>query len=106
MWLGFLGLVIALLAFDLGCCIAMGTKSKCVKAFRSPVSKSRLTSPLVASSGGSWVFSRASIPDRLRGGEKPRRIHCLDRIATEHDNPHDWQRFASRSINHLRQWGL
>lgn len=31
---------------------------------------------------------------------------AADHIVTEHDNPSDWQRFASRSINHLRQLGL
>ncbi len=29
-----------------------------------------------------------------------------DHIVTEHDNPSDWELFAKRSINHLRQLGL
>lgn len=29
-----------------------------------------------------------------------------DHIVTEHDNPTDWERFASRSINHLKSLGL
>lgn len=29
-----------------------------------------------------------------------------DHIVTEHDNPSDWERFASRSINHLKALGL
>ncbi|MHA6297135.1 sugar phosphate isomerase/epimerase family protein [Devosia sp. CAU 1758] len=31
---------------------------------------------------------------------------AADHIVTEHDNPSDWQAFASRSINHLKALGL
>ncbi len=31
---------------------------------------------------------------------------AANHIVTEHDNPSDWQLFASRSIDHLRQLGL
>ncbi|MBL4812356.1 MAG: sugar phosphate isomerase/epimerase [Rhodobacteraceae bacterium] len=31
---------------------------------------------------------------------------AADHIVTEHDNPSDWQRFAKRSIDHLRGLGL
>lgn len=31
---------------------------------------------------------------------------AADHIVTEHDNPGDWQRFASRSISHLKTLGL
>jgi len=29
-----------------------------------------------------------------------------EHLVTEHDNPSNWQQFAERSINHLRQLGL
>ena len=29
-----------------------------------------------------------------------------DHIVTEHDNPGDWQRFAQRSIDHLKALGV
>ncbi|MCR6672092.1 sugar phosphate isomerase/epimerase [Devosia ginsengisoli] len=63
------------------------------------------TAPLGTTLDDGWTATGDGIIDWAALVPLFRRTRA-DHIVTEHDNPGDWQRFASRSIYHLKALGL
>lgn len=72
---------------------------------RIGVIQTKDTAPLGTKEQDGWVATGDGIIDWKRL-EPLFRATRADHIVTEHDNPSNWQQFAKRSIDHLRQLGL
>jgi sugar phosphate isomerase/epimerase len=74
-------------------------------ADRIGVIQTKDTAPLGTKVDDGWTATGDGIIDWASLGPLFRATKA-DHLVTEHDNPSNWQRFAERSINHLRQLGL
>lgn len=63
------------------------------------------TAPIGTKEDDGWVATGDGIIDWAALVSLFRQT-AADHIVTEHDNPADWQRFATRSINHIKALGL
>lgn len=74
-------------------------------ADRIDIIQTKDTAPLGTTADDGWVATGDGIIDWAALAPLFRFVRA-DHLVTEHDNPADWQRFARRSIDHLKQLGL
>lgn len=74
-------------------------------ADRIDIIQTKDTAPLGTTADDGWVATGDGIIDWAALAPLFPAARA-DHLVTEHDNPSDWQRFAKRSIDHLKQLGL